>query len=304
MASLAETVRYLNARNRVRHPNLVGSGEALQTLEDRVQVRFAGLTFTSQFDPMVDATRGRVVAHEALAVIERNAAAVSSETLFGRNREDEEVVFLDRLCRTIHALNFGAQLPSAKQLLLNVTARHLLVVRDHGTAFEAVLKQVGLSTERLVIQMSGEHLELDVLRAAFQNFRSRGFRVALDHFGRGASNVDRLWALQPDIVRLEGAHLQAAAGDRRVRTALARFVQVARSHDAKVIIPGLDTEALVVLAREAGADWLQGRAVVALDPKSGRPGQPSQPTREARPSVRPSGSFSRVPSDDDAGSVG
>jgi hypothetical protein len=59
------------------------------------------------------------------------------------------VMHFDRLCRTLHALNFLAQRQHAGGYLqLAVHPRHLLAVpSQHGLVYEAILKRCGLAPE-------------------------------------------------------------------------------------------------------------------------------------------------------------
>lgn len=273
---LSETVRYLNTRNRVRHPELNGSGDALDIQRDRVVAQFGEFVLSSRFSAIVEVSRGRAVAHEAVVTTRtRGGALVSNDALFSRPLGDEEVVYLDRLCRTMHALNFVEEAPGSRQLVLDVNPRHLSVVRDHGTVFETILKQAGLSSDSVVIQLAADAVtDFEVLRQAFRNFRGRGFRVALDRFGRGRANVDCLWELVPDVVRFDARLVANGERDTKIRWTLPRLIQVARAWGARVAFPGIDTDFLYSLARDSGADWVQGDGVAARASVSERPSAP------------------------------
>ncbi|HSC88368.1 MAG TPA: EAL domain-containing protein [Polyangiaceae bacterium] len=277
--SLQDVVRYLNVRNRVRHPELPGSGEALERSDGRVVARFLDLVITSRFLPVSELARGRVVGHSAhLVGLSRQSTPLDIDQLFARSRHDEEVVFLDRLCRTLHALNFVERNLGSQLLLLDVSPRHLLAVHEHGTVFESILNQLNLAPSQVVIAIDPERSELGQLRSAFRNFQARGFRLALDHFGRGSSNLDRLLSLEPEFVRLDAALLPQVEKSDRLRSTLESLVTLGRTTGARVIVPGVDDEARLQLARQAGADWIQGE--LALGRASERPSE--------RPTDRPS----------------
>ena len=73
----------------------------------RVAGRFFGATLTTVFQPLRVPGDGRVFAHEALArSYSARGDGLSPWRLFADAASDEHLVTLDRLCRTVHALNY------------------------------------------------------------------------------------------------------------------------------------------------------------------------------------------------------
>lgn len=289
--ALFDTVRYLNTRNRVRYGNTEGTVDSLEVVSGRANAYFADLSLDSVFQPIVDLNRGVTVAHEALLrARSKSGQPVSVEAAFTRPRGAEELVYLDRLSRTLHALNFVEHSQAGGgQLYLSVDPRHLVAVHDHGLVFEGILRHCGLAPERVVLELlEGAIEDLNMLRRAIGNFRSRGFRIAIDRFGRGHANVDRLWELTPDVVRFDRLLLVKASSDRKVRAVLPKLVDVAKAHDALVLFEGIETPEHWNIARESGVELAQGDYV-------GRPQSqclPAERSIEPRrgPSERPLGS--------------
>lgn len=258
--ALSDIVRYLNARQRVRHGFAPDAPDALEVVGGRAQARFAELTLDSAFQPIFDLGRGRVVAHEALLrARSTRGAAVPPEQVFARPRGSEELVYLDRLSRTVHALNFVEQNAEKGALYLNVDPRHLLAAVDHGLVFESILRHIGIPPEEVVLEILESAIDdLSALRVAIGNFRSRGFRIAIDDFGRGHANFDRLWELRPEVVKFDRHLLVTADRDHRVRAVLSKLVDVAKAHTALVLFEGVETEEQLEIVRESGADLAQG----------------------------------------------
>lgn len=82
--------------------------------------------------------------------------------------------------------------------------------------------------------------------------------IALDDFGAGHSNIDRVWQLQPDIVKLDRQLIQQAAETPRVACLLPRLVSLLHEAGAFVLIEGVETQREALLAMECDADFVQG----------------------------------------------
>ncbi|MQY50806.1 EAL domain-containing protein [Rhodocyclus gracilis] len=250
----------------------------LEVVAGRVEALDARHRLTTAFQPIVDARSGAIRGHEALLRPWRNSLSsairsaqrggakadwqfVSPEDFLASSDDGLDIVRLDRLCRTLHSLNFSLhQPPVSGDLFLNVHPHHLLSVSgEHGAFFESVLRRCGLAPERVVIEILESSVDdLPRLEVALANYRRRGFRIAIDDFGRRHSNFDRLWQLQPDIVKLDRSLIVAASENPRVRRIVPRLVDIIHELDATTVFEGIETAAQLSLAIDAGADALQG----------------------------------------------
>lgn len=228
---------------------------------DRIVAAYQGLRLSSVYQPIVAADR-TVLGYEALLrACNASGAAVSPESVFCLPTDGDEVIYLDRLCRTLHVLNLLPQLERfGGRLFLNVAPRHLLEFSgEYGRAFEEVLRYCGLHPSAVVLEVLEGAIDDDGrLLAAVNGYRSRGYNIAIDDFGRRHSNLDRLLSLQPHIVKLDRGLLLQAQADGRARRVLSRLADIVHDLDASVVIEGIEDPDQLDIALEAGADGLQG----------------------------------------------
>lgn len=113
-----DLVHYLNA-GRTAKP---AGPTTFSTAQGRVLAHFANLQLSSQFLPIVDTTTGRIYGHAAhlQAVSLRHGTPLDPHSVFVLPYDDEEFIYLDRLVRTLHALNYLHH-PERSNLLLKVT---------------------------------------------------------------------------------------------------------------------------------------------------------------------------------------
>ena len=189
---LTDLIHYFNSTD--------AAGESTLYLEkERAAAWHDGLRLRSLFQPLVTLQTRHVVGHQAiLAATDEAGNELGSEDAYARCGSAESVVHFDRLCRTLHALNFLAQRRHAGGYLqLSVHPRHLLAVpSQHGLVFEAVLKRCGLAPVDIVLELkTGELIDDARLASAVHNYRERGYRIALS----GNGEHPELFA--PDIVK-------------------------------------------------------------------------------------------------------
>jgi hypothetical protein len=117
----------------------------------------------------------------------------------------------------------------------------------------------GLPPQRIVIELLEEQVKDEVrLREAVQLFRSQGFLIALDDFGAGHSNFDRIWTLQPEIVKLDRSIVAQAGGNHRVRRMMPVMISLFHEAGSLVLMEGIETASEALIAMDADADFVQG----------------------------------------------
>jgi EAL domain-containing protein (putative c-di-GMP-specific phosphodiesterase class I) len=221
---------------------------------------FLGIRLNSAFQPIYDSEAGELVGHEALLRPSLNGEQViSPEFAFSFAEESGRLVKLDRVARTLHVLNFRQIYAENGLLFLNVHPGLLLNVNAHGKVFERILHANSVPTERVVIEIQESWIEQDKqLADAIDNYRDRGYRIAIDGFGRKRSNLERLWKLSPSFVKLDMSIIKEAEQNVGVRKMIARLVDIVRDLEAQPVIQGIETQAQLDMAIGAGNPLIQG----------------------------------------------
>jgi len=228
----------------------------------RAAGRYDGFRLDSVFQPLFHTQSLRPVAHEALLRASDAAGRpVPPGLALALPRSADDIVYFDRLCRTVHALNFVFQADTEHLLFLNVGGGHLLSVTgdSHGSVFETLLHHCGLSPKRVVLEIIESRIDdLDRLVEAVAAYQKGGYRVAIDDFGCQHSNFDRLWKLTPDIVKLDRGLILQSEINPRARTILPKLVEIIHDLGARVVCEGIETPGQHALAADVGADLVQG----------------------------------------------
>ncbi|MGH8631214.1 MAG: EAL domain-containing protein, partial [Burkholderiales bacterium] len=168
--------------------------------------------------------------------------------------EDPLLVRLDRLCRTVHALNYFGRAAGDYNLFLSVQPGLLETIKDgHGRVFKRVLDLIGVETSRVVIEIPAKvNRDWRLLKHVIVNYRSRGYQIAVNHGGANDGWMAELGILYPDIVRLEASALTQRGG-------LGSLVDAVHRFGATLLVRDIETTQEMSAAIRAGADLLQGR---------------------------------------------
>lgn len=240
--------------------SLKGIEEATVTGPDGVTGRFQNLVLHSHFQPIISLVHHRVVGYEGL-VRPRDSGGqpIAPDVLFDSLESDDDIVFLDRLARNIHVRNFANAGLDQPWLFLNVNARVAMCGNEHGPYFEAMLARHGLAPHRVVIELIENEIRDETkLAEAMRYYSDLGCLVAIDDFGAGQSNFDRIWRVQPQIVKIDRKSLVQARNNPRVRRIFPSLVALLHEAGCMTLIEGIEDEEDVMIALDSGVDFVQG----------------------------------------------
>lgn len=221
--------------------------------------RIDDLTLFSAFQPIYSLSHERVVGYEALIRGERHGESVPPWEIISGSEDFAQLVHLDRLCRAIHIRNFQRHLRHNAWLFLNINPRVAVAGKQFGSFFGKLLDSTGIAPQRVVVEIL-EHAILDeaLLARTVAYYRSMGCLIALDDFGSGHSNFDRIMRIQPDIVKMDTAMIRQAGSNVVARRIMPNLVAMLHEAGCLVLVEGVETEDEALITLDANVDFVQG----------------------------------------------
>ncbi|SFN11563.1 EAL domain, c-di-GMP-specific phosphodiesterase class I (or its enzymatically inactive variant) [Formivibrio citricus] len=236
--------------------------ENLLTVSDSgISARFGSHTLSSHFQPIYGLSIQRPVGHEALLrSVSDDGTPFSPHALFG-SLPSRARPKLDQLSHLLHLHNFLNMADRNTWLFLNMTPEVFLGTRKApaGQSFGYQLEQLGFPAHQLVVEVLEEAVRDDAeFESAVAYFRELGCLIALDDFGAGSSNFDRIWKIRPQIVKLDRSIIARSANAPRIRRLLPQMVSMLHEAGAMVLAEGIETMDEAYIALDADIDFAQG----------------------------------------------
>ncbi|MGN6464994.1 MAG: EAL domain-containing protein [Rhizobiaceae bacterium] len=174
----------------------------------------------------------------------------------------QDKVFVETLCRTLHLRNYDNIGEPGLVLFFNFDPRT-------GSDFAFMVKELEFIAGRYgEIQLESHLLVCEILETEAQDLgtltrmagemRRHGIRLAVDDFGIGHSNLDRVKLIRPDIVKIDGGWFHQIAAVPAAAALFKSFVSGLHDLNAHVLVEGIETPEHLSCAVEAGADYMQG----------------------------------------------
>ncbi|NTJ42928.1 EAL domain-containing protein [Agrobacterium larrymoorei] len=177
----------------------------------------------------------------------------------------DDIEAIDSILRTIHILNTGALERSRARIFVNFHPglfRTPDKMRQEVERMRLSAHEAGMSPDRIVCEISEKSAADTRLVADFaEHMRAMGFRVAIDDYGAGDSDIERVKLIKPDYVKFEAAwvreFLRNSAGAALLRVIVGQFMD----EGIEPVFEALEEEREVELCSELGVSLMQGYAL-------------------------------------------
>lgn len=237
--------------------NLVDSAKISE--EELTTAHLDSLKLHSALQPIYSLSHERVIGYEALIRGTREGLPVTPWEILSSTDNLEQTVYLDRLCRTIHIRNFQRHIRDNAWLFLNINPKVVVGGSQFGSFFSHLLHSTGIPPQRIVVEiLENAIMDEDLLAETVAYYRTMGCLIAIDDFGSGHSNFDRIMRIQPDIVKMDTTMLRQAGNNVVARRIMPNLVAMLHEAGCLVLMEGVETEEEALLALDTNVDFVQG----------------------------------------------
>ena len=211
----------------------------------------------SYFQPIVDNQTKEIVKYESLVrLIDEYGEVVSP------------FFFLD----TAKKSNYYAQITQ------NVLKHSFSVLKIYGVSVSINLSALDIeqkTTRENILQLLEEHSEcaskivfelledegvkeFEVIKQFITDVKKFGVQIAIDDFGAGYSNYERLLDYQPDILKIDGCLIRNIQTSSYSLSVVKSIVTFAKEQNIQTIAEFIENEEIFNIVKELGVDFSQG----------------------------------------------
>ncbi|HBE80022.1 MAG TPA: hypothetical protein DDW65_19915 [Firmicutes bacterium] len=216
----------------------------------------------THFQPLISIKQKALVGLEALSrgIDPESGELIPPTLLFEMAEKKLLTVELDRLCRQKALENFKT-LPEHQDLLLAINLKTSIV--DQGVVGSNFLfnqvTELNLVPDNIMIEIvESEVNDIQSLARFVGLYKNYGFLIALDDFGSGYSNLERISLIKPDILKIDHSLVSFLDQEHYKQEMFQSLVGLSHNLGALVVAEGIEREEEAILAHELGVDMLQG----------------------------------------------
>lgn len=212
-----------------------------------------------RFMPIIHLPDGETLGWEALARGPVDSLFEYPAMLFKYAEETDSVFRLEHICRK-RAMDQLRYLKPSQKLFINLDPRAIddpYLLR--GEVFSQI-EQFGLNPHNIVLEITERHAisNYAVFRKIIEEYRKKGYLIAVDDAGAGYSSLESITEIYPDFIKLDMSLIRNVDVDPIKQALLETFVQFANKVGCKIIAEGIETQRELETLMEVGVAYGQG----------------------------------------------
>ena len=205
-------------------------------------------------------------------VCNKTQETVKYESLVRLVDEDENVIspffFLDiakkgkyyaRITDMVLENSFNALGQTDKAITINISALDIEKESTRGKIYE-LLDLHKTSTSRIVFELLEDEdvRDFEQIEEFISKVKSYGVKIAIDDFGAGYSNFERLLKYQPDILKIDGSLIKNIETDSYSMSVVKSIVAFAKEQEIEMVAEYIENENIYDILKDLGVEYSQG----------------------------------------------
>jgi PAS domain S-box-containing protein len=213
----------------------------------------------SYFQPIVDNTTQKTVKYESLVRLIDEDSKVLTPFFFLEAAKKSDQYFQITNIVLEHSFSILKSCKFDHTISINLSALDIeqTNTRENILYFVKRYKQYA---SRLVFELLEDESikDFNIVKQFILDVKAYGVKIAIDDFGAGYSNYERLLDYQPDILKIDGCLIRDIETCSYSLSAVKSIVTFAKEQNLQTIAEYIENEAIYKIVKKLGVDYSQG----------------------------------------------
>ncbi len=228
----------------------------LTTLEI-VHKAIESFNIISYFQPIVNNKTKEIVKYESLVRLINEAGEVMAPYLFLDISKQSKSYF--KITKIVLKNSFEALYKTNKDISINLSALDIEQEKITNFIFE-LLEEHRHYSHRIVFELlEDEYIEdIKIVENFILKSKQYGVKIAIDDFGVGYSNFERLLSYKPDILKIDGSLVKNILIDSYSLSVVKTIVAFAKAKNIEVVAEFVENEEIYIILASLEVEYSQG----------------------------------------------
>jgi len=237
--------------------------EETQKVQDNLNVisilqkAISEFNIVSYFQPIVDNKTKEIEKYESLVRLIDNDDNVIPPAVFlemakkGKYYSQITSLVLDNSFEILNIVDTGVSVN------ISVLDIELSAIREK---IYTLLEQNKDDAKRITFELLEDEdvKDFSIIHNFIKKVKSYGVKIAIDDFGIGYSNYERLLRFEPDILKIDGSLIKNIGTDTYSLSIVNSIVVFAKDQDIKIVAEYVENEEIFNIIKDLGIDYSQG----------------------------------------------
>lgn len=237
----------------------IEQNEALNNLKILKMVKTAidKSKIISFFQPIVSNETQEVVKYESLVrLIDEEDKIISPFFFLDIAKKGK---YYSRITAMVLENSFNALKQTDKSITINISALDIEKPSTRDKIYE-LLHTHKEDASRVVFELLEDEnvKDFDEIEAFISGVKEYGVKIAIDDFGAGYSNFERLLKYQPDILKIDGSLIKNIETDSYSLSVVKSIVAFAKEQNIEMVAEFIENENIYTILKDLGVEYSQG----------------------------------------------
>ena len=222
-----------------------------------IKTAINNLKIVSYFQPIINNKTQKIEKYESLVRLIDDNGKILSPFFFldiakkGRYYSQITNIVLTNSLKALENTNMD--------ISINLSAVDIELEPTRKKIFELLDKYKQYSSRIVIELLEDEGIkDFELLKTFISTVKSKGIKIAIDDFGAGYSNFERLLDYQPDILKIDGCLIRDIDTNSYSLSVVKTIVQFAKEQNIKTVGEFVENEKIYTILNELGVDYSQG----------------------------------------------
>jgi len=233
--------------------------EAQKNLEilKMVQSALKDSRIISYFQPIINNKTKEVEKYESLVRLIDDNGKILSPYLFLETAKKAKYYY--QITNMVLENSFKALKSTDKDISMNISVLDIERRLTREKIFK-LLRENSQHLHRVVFELLEDEdvKDFDLIRSFISEVKKIGVKIAIDDFGSGYSNFERLLDYQPDILKIDGSLVKNIESDAFSLNVVETIISFAKKQNIKIIAEYVENENIFNILKDMGVEYSQG----------------------------------------------
>ncbi|MCL2071727.1 MAG: EAL domain-containing protein [Oscillospiraceae bacterium] len=223
------------------------------------------------FQPIIAADTNRIYSFEVLGrYIDDNSNVQSLGRFFSdRTVSCEDALKVDRIVRRKALEKFAAEKKN-QHLFINLRLEWIAKYANKPEKLPTILwaREFGIDLSDIVIEITEDEFfaDSDYVTEIVNYYKKIGCRIAVDDYGKRASNIERLAMLSPDIIKIDMSYVHKSENSYHYREYMKALALFAERVGIEVLYEGIENQKQLDYCMNSRGRYYQGYMLALPQP--------------------------------------
>ncbi|MEA3553242.1 MAG: EAL domain-containing protein [Campylobacterota bacterium] len=248
-----EDIIFANDLTKYAKENAIKSTKTIDMIKKAIENK----KIISHFQPITNNDNMKVEKYESLVRLENEEGRVLSPWFF--LEVAKESGYYNKITNIVIDNYFEALAKTQKEVSLNLSAIDIEDLEIRNRLINLVMANMHM-THRMVFELleDEEVKDFDIVKDFIALIKTFGVKIAIDDFGAGVSNFERLLDYQPDILKIDACLIKNIDKDKYSRDVVETIQLFAWKQKIKTVAEFVETPEILQIVKDIGINYTQG----------------------------------------------